>query len=103
MTMTWRVDDSSGGYSSGSEALEMKRRRRVRLEGNNDGGKGKEEGMKMRVAIGVATCTGKNIDSRSCGYDRGLEMVMSGNEEGGLEWVMTVGVAVRECMAGSDS
>ncbi|RRT82728.1 hypothetical protein B296_00004096 [Ensete ventricosum] len=83
MTMTWRVDDSSGGCSSGSEALEMKRRRRVRLEGNNDGSKGKEEGMKMRPAAS-ALAKGKNIDSRSCGYGRGLEMVMSGKRRRGV-------------------
>ncbi|RRT36195.1 hypothetical protein B296_00058336 [Ensete ventricosum] len=53
MVSVWRADDSGG------EALEVKRRCKVQLEGNNNGGKGREEGMKMRavavMAIGNAT------------------------------------------------
>ncbi|RZS06793.1 hypothetical protein BHM03_00037520 [Ensete ventricosum] len=34
MASAWRANDSSGGYNSGGEALEMKRRHRVQFEGN---------------------------------------------------------------------
>ncbi|RWW87642.1 hypothetical protein BHE74_00003518 [Ensete ventricosum] len=57
MASAWRAHDSSGSYDSGHEALEMKRRHRVWLEGNNNDGKGREEGPKMRVATVVAVCT----------------------------------------------
>ncbi|RZS23288.1 hypothetical protein BHM03_00056191 [Ensete ventricosum] len=50
MVSVWRANDS------GDEALEVKRRRKVQLEWNNNGGKGREEGMKMRAVAVVAAC-----------------------------------------------
>ncbi|RRT46086.1 hypothetical protein B296_00041245 [Ensete ventricosum] len=40
----------------------MKRRRKVRLEGNNGGGKGTEDGTKMRVAVGVQRDSTVNVE-----------------------------------------
>ncbi|RZR98494.1 hypothetical protein BHM03_00027857 [Ensete ventricosum] len=76
MVSAWRADDSNRGCGSGGETLEMKRRHRVQLEGNNDGGKDrKEEGW---IWQGRA------------------------KEEGGLERVTTAGATAGECVVGSD-
>ncbi|RWW41227.1 hypothetical protein BHE74_00053300 [Ensete ventricosum] len=75
MVSVWRVDDS------GDEALEVKRRRKVQLEGNNNGGKGREEGTKMRAVAVVAACC-------------------RAEEEWGLEQVMAVGNAAGSARLG---
>ncbi|RWW85398.1 hypothetical protein BHE74_00005910 [Ensete ventricosum] len=56
VALVWRADSGSGGYSTGNEALEMKRKRRVWLEGNSGDNKDREEGMKMRATVVVAMC-----------------------------------------------
>ncbi|RWV76809.1 hypothetical protein GW17_00062464 [Ensete ventricosum] len=56
MALVWRADSGSGGYDTGNEALEMKRKCRVWLEGNSGDNKDREEGMKMRATVVVATC-----------------------------------------------
>ncbi|RWW27297.1 hypothetical protein BHE74_00053741 [Ensete ventricosum] len=53
MASVWRADDGNGGYDSGDESLERKRRHMVQFEGNNSSSEGREEGTKMRAAVGV--------------------------------------------------
>ncbi|RWW40304.1 hypothetical protein BHE74_00054292 [Ensete ventricosum] len=71
MALAWRADDNSGGYDSGDEALEIKRRCRVWLEGNSGGGKGRSRaaggvGCKrlMRVAAATAEDGGSSVGCR---------------------------------------
>ncbi|RZS04070.1 hypothetical protein BHM03_00034348 [Ensete ventricosum] len=100
MASAWRVDGSSEGCCSGGEALEMKRRRKVRLEGNSGSAKvAVEDGSKGGAATSSSMeAQGKDSDSWSCDCSEGVEMATPSR---GRRWV-GAGATVGECTAESD-
>ncbi|RRT63951.1 hypothetical protein B296_00020132 [Ensete ventricosum] len=86
MVSAWRADDSSRGCGSGGERLEMKRRHRVQLEGNNDGGKDRKEdgGKGGAMTLSPLEAQGKDSGSRLCDCSRGLDMTGPGKGRRGV-------------------
>ncbi|RRT36938.1 hypothetical protein B296_00015351 [Ensete ventricosum] len=97
MASAWRVNGSSGGYSSGGEALEMKRRHRVQFEGNIVlGSISKGRQPRLRIAEGEAEEAAVSMcGATDSGYNCDVGEIWQCDQGLQLQWLDCVKMATK--------